>query len=127
MDWDDNEFEFPGWSTETNPHGKEFNKEARRRMVSGSETLLPYIYKYKKELGENILEIGPFFCPLVSFKNFPNKNICYWENDYHVLEWFKKNYKEGNNKIIYCNLNSINGSKLMKLKEEKPIYSSLTI
>ena len=119
------DYEFPGWKKKKNQHGSEFDKQARKRMISGSETLLPTLYKYKAQIGNSILEIGPFFNPLVEEKNFPKKNICYWENDNHVIEWLKRRNKN-NHKIkpIYCDLNEIDGESQMQLKHETEQYFS---
>jgi len=119
----ENKFEWPGWSLKNNPHGKDFDIDARKRMVYGSEILLPFIYKYKNKLGDFILEVGPFFNPLTSIKNFPEKNICYWENDLYVLHWLLK-YNKFDPKIksIYCNLNEIEGDSFMELKHETYNY-----
>ena len=56
-------------------------------------------------LGNFILEVGPFFNPLISTKNFPEKKLCYWENDLYVLQWLLKINDERQVKPIYCDLN----------------------
>jgi len=115
---DNHNLNWPGWRLEDNPHGKEFDKEARQRMLEGSNKLEPFIQKYKNKMGKDILEIGPFFNPLITAEKFPNTSICYWENDYHVL---KHHIKESIGKPvhpIHCDLNLIEGDSFLKLKLE---------
>ncbi|MFH1667646.1 MAG: hypothetical protein ABH884_01310 [Candidatus Komeilibacteria bacterium] len=113
---------WPGWPLDDNPHGEEFDLPARKRMLTGSEMLLPFLRKHKKNMGENILEIGPFFYPLINPKEFPNINIFYWENDYHVLKYLSKKYKNKSVYPIHCDLNRIEGNSLLKLKLETQKY-----
>lgn len=117
-EWFDQNYEWPGWPLKDDPHGKEFDLEAIKRMIAGSESLLPFIYKYKNDVCDTILEVGPFFNPLISTKNFPNKNICYWENDRHVLQWLPKFNNSELIKPIYCDLKEIEGDSLITLKQE---------
>lgn len=116
------EFNWPGWPLEDNPHGGEFDSAARKRMLAGGQMLVPFLDKYKKDMGGNILEIGPFFHPLITPEGFPRANIFYWENDYHVLEYFNSKYKDMSVYPIHCDLNKIEGNSLMKLKLETQKY-----
>lgn len=113
-----NEFDWPGWPLKDNPYGKEFDLSARKRMVRGSRFLLDLINKYKKTLGKNFLEIGPFFNPLATPILFSGKKIVYWENDYHVIDFLKKRYPQKMCFPLYCDLNKIDGSSLLKLRGE---------
>ena len=63
--------DWPGWRLADNPFGREFDFEGRKRMILGSAKLLPYLSNIKKESGKSILEIGPFFNPLVTPETFP--------------------------------------------------------
>jgi hypothetical protein len=121
-EWDDKDFEWPGWPLKNNPHNSDFDLEARKRMIQGSELLLPFIYNYKQNLGKFLLEIGPFFNPLITTTNFPNKKICYWENDLYVLQWLKKNNENNQIMPIFCDLNKIEGDSFIKLKHETYQY-----
>jgi hypothetical protein len=114
----DNNVNWPGWRLEDNPHGKEFDLEARKRMLSGSNKLEPFIQKYKDKMGQEILEIGPFFNPLITSEKFPNASICYWENDYHVLGYHLKESIGKPVHPIFCDLNLIEGDSFLKLKLE---------
>ena len=58
--------------------------------------LLPLIKKYKENLGNVILEIGPFFNPLITPKDFSKTKIFYWENDYNVIRYLKIFIKKRN-------------------------------
>lgn len=114
-------FDWPGWPIENNPHEEDFDLEARKRMLFGSIMLLPFLRRYHKEIGTVILEVGPFFNPLVTPEEFPNAKIFYWENDHHVLKYLKNTYHE---KVypIFCDLNKIEGNSLLKLKLETQRY-----
>jgi hypothetical protein len=78
-------YDWPGWFLVKNPYGEHFNLLARKRMVKGKKALLPFIRKYKKKLGVQILEVGPFFNPLVS-----NRFVSYMDNDKFVLNYLKQ-------------------------------------
>ncbi|MFA5796583.1 MAG: hypothetical protein WC916_00925 [Candidatus Woesearchaeota archaeon] len=110
-------YDWPGWPLKENPFGKEFDIHARERMIAGSKELLPFIKKYRTEIGKTILEVGPFFNPLITPEGFPEKgtHIFYWENDRHVLEWIAKKYPQAS--PIYCDLNSIAGDSFLVLKK----------
>jgi len=110
------DFDWPGWSLEANPFGENFDLAARKRMIKGSRILLPLIKKHSKKIGNPVLEVGPFFRPLVTPKLFPEKKIFYWENDRYVIEYLKKKYKEKHIFPIYCDLNKLEGASLLKLK-----------
>jgi len=112
----DNKNNWPGWSLNDNPYGEGFDTQARQRMIDGSLELMLYVGKYKDKLGKNILEVGPFFNPLITSKKFPDKNIFYWENDRYVIDNLKKEFPE--TFPVYCDLNKIEGDSLSKLKNE---------
>lgn len=80
-------YEWPGWPIAENSFGKEFDLDARKRMFQGSRALLPLMEKYKDGFGQRLLEVGPFFIPLITKESFPDKDIVYWENDPHVIKW----------------------------------------
>jgi len=115
-------FDWPCWPLQNNPHGHEFNIEARKRMLAGSRMLLPFLKKEKENMGNAILEVGPFFNRLIVPSDFPTSQIFYWENDYHVLKHLKKMFKEEKVFPIYCDLNKIEGNSLLKLKLETQKY-----
>ncbi|MDP3953914.1 MAG: hypothetical protein Q8Q06_00675 [bacterium] len=113
---------WPGWPVKNNPYGEDFDLAARKRMLAGSQMLFPFIQKYKKDLGNVILEVGPFFNPLITPKDFPNSKIFYWENDHHVIKYLKNSYPNKNVYPIYCDLNKIEGNSFLKLKLETQIF-----
>lgn len=113
---DEKDLNWSGWRLEDNPHGKDFDLEARKRMLLGSNKLEPVIDKYKDQMGQNILEIGPFFNPLITPEKFPDSSICYWENDYHVLRHHINNSAGKAVHPIHCDLNLIEGDSFLKLK-----------
>jgi hypothetical protein len=112
-----NNLNWPGWPLENNPFGEEFDLAARKRMLAGSNVLYPFFNRYKKDMGNYILEVGPFFSPLVTPKEFPKAKIFYWENDYHVLGYLNKIFGK-KVQTIFCDLNKIEGNSLLKLKLE---------
>lgn len=112
------QYDWVGWSIKGNPYGEAFDLPARKRMVEGSQQLMPLLKQYEKFLGDYILEVGPFFNPLITPQNFPGKKIFYWENDRYVLQRLGQENKGKNVYATYCDLNKIDGRSLMKLKSE---------
>ncbi len=90
------DYNWTGWELDKNQYGKDFDLDARKRMVEGSRELLPLISQYKDKLGANILEVGSFFDPLISEKEFQNKNIYILENDKFASEFIKNTYPKSN-------------------------------
>lgn len=85
--------EFEGWSIDSCSFNGEFDEAARERMIQGGRLLLRYIEAYKLKLGNYILEIGPFFNPLVNKDMLaPDQRLAYWENDLHALRWLKETH-----------------------------------
>ncbi len=84
-------FDWPGWRLSANPFGKDFDLAARKRMVKSSFMLAKILKKYKRERAA-VLEVGPFFNPLVTPTTFPNCDIFYYENDVHALKWLQKKF-----------------------------------
>ena len=103
---DSSKYDWPGWELKKNKYGDEFDLNARKRMVKNSELLLPLIKKYKSKLGKNILEIGPFFNPLITPTRFPNKNVYYLENDKSVCNFSETEYGKKIN-VIRKNINKL--------------------
>src|SRR3989344_3343435 len=83
-------YDWPGWSLDTNPFGKEFDREARHRMVLGSQLLLPLMQRW--DIGSRALEVGPFFNPLLTPTRFPSIGITFMENDPHVVQYLRECY-----------------------------------
>lgn len=101
-------YDWPGWSLADNTYDKEFDIAARKRMLEGSQDLLPYIKKYSANLGHIILEIGPFFNPLTVDELFRDKLIFYWDNDKSVIDWLKNQNIGKQIYPIQCDLNYLN-------------------
>lgn len=114
------DYDWPGWPLNDNPYGGEFDLPARKRMIVGSRKLWPLIQKYKNRLGTNLLEVGPFFNPLITPNEFSKSHIFYWENDQHVLKWLPKRYS--GTAPIYCDLNKVEGISALRLKIETLKY-----
>jgi hypothetical protein len=100
------DLDWPGWPLEANPYGDEFDGEARRRMLTGSRLLRPYLAKYQVKADKAILEVGPFFIPLIVPDEFADSAIFYWDNDVHALEWLAQNHR-GQTFPIRCDLKEI--------------------
>lgn len=83
-------YDWTGWPLADNPFGREFDLEARRRMVEGSEALLPLLERYG--VGERPLEVGPFFNPLVTPQRFPAARITYLDNDIFVRAYLQQQF-----------------------------------
>jgi hypothetical protein len=89
--------DWPGWSLTENKYGTEFDGEARIRMVVGSRKLIPYLVKFGGNLGDSLLEIGPFFNPLLRHsvvKEMMSEEAftTFLENDPSAVEWLSKNF-----------------------------------
>ncbi len=85
-------YDWPGWPLENSPYGKEFDQEARHRMILGSQLLLPLMHKW--DVGTRALEVGPFFNPLLTPSQFPSTDITFMENDPHVLRYLRESYPQ---------------------------------
>jgi len=109
-------FNWPGWPLDNNPHGEDFDLAARKRMLAGSKVLLPFLKKHKNHIGNIILEVGPFFNPLITPEEFPKAKIFFWENDNYVLKHFNNIYSQKTVYPIFCNLNKIDENSLLKLE-----------
>lgn len=86
-----NEYDWPGWPLAENPYGRDFDVDARIRMVQGSRMLLPLLEKYRTQMGLVVLEAGPFFEPLVIPDS--RRTVIYVDNDSHVVQYLKAKYR----------------------------------
>ena len=87
-------YDWPGWPLDQNPYGKEFDLDARIRMVQGSRKLLPLINKYESQVGSTMIEAGPFFEPLLTPDTFPGKSIIYVDNDHFVADYLAARFPD---------------------------------
>ena len=115
------EYNWTGWKLKNNTYGEEFDLEARKRMIEGSKKLLVLIEKYKDDFGDSILEVGPFFNPLITSNNFNSKKITYWDNDWYVINYLKQ--KKFGHEILFCDLNSLESINSQKGKFDSIIAS----
>lgn len=100
--------EFKGWSLDSHSFDGEFDKAARERMIKGGRLLLKYIDEYKLRLGNYIVEIGPFFNPLLNRSHLmPQQRLTYWENDLHALRWLKETHLCKQVFPVGCDINEI--------------------
>jgi len=120
--------EWPGWSLSDNKYGAEFDKEARIRMVIGSRKLIPYILKYRHGLGDSLLEIGPFFNPLLRFSGLreflaEDASVTFLENDPNAVAWLRRNHPC---RILEIDMNSASFTDDLqtKLASETPGYAN---
>jgi len=117
-------YERPGRPLEHDPHWEFFNLEARKRMVVGSRELKHVLDKYDDQMWSFILEIWPFFNPLVTHKSFPNSIIFYLENDKYVIESIEKQ----NAYAIHCDLKYFDWDTITKIKNQlKNIFWSYNL
>ena len=106
--------DWPGWRLTDNPFGQEFDFEARKRMLLGNIQLQPYLEEIKTSDLKNVLEIGPFFNPLVTPERFPGYQILYWENDPYVIKYLEEKYGESVD-IFSCDLSIFNENNIIDL------------
>jgi hypothetical protein len=90
--------DWPGWPLENNPYGADFDESARIRMIAGGRSLIPYLVRYKDVLGKHLLEIGPFFNPLLVCEDLEKvlskeTVVTFLENDPHALRWLSHRCK----------------------------------
>src|SRR3989344_5704089 len=86
--------------------------------------LFPNLLNSNKNFyGKTILEVGPFFNPLVTPRKFFNKNIFYWEYDKYAIDWLLKKNKGKKVFPIYCDdLNNLKEDSFLKLKIKTKKY-----
>lgn len=100
--------EWPGWSLDKYSFSGEFDQAARIRMINGGRILLDYLIKYKTNF-DSILEIGPFFNPLMD-ANFiiEGQQVVFWENDPYAFKWLKERYRNNNSLLpMNCDIRNI--------------------
>ena len=99
-------YDWDGWELDKNPFGDEFDGAARERMIQGGQYLKEFAHAFP--LGQHILELGPFFNPLVvkEMLNYEQK-LIYIENDEHALKWISENRLQPNIHAINFDLNTI--------------------
>lgn len=99
---------FEGWTMDSHSFNGEFDEAARERMIKGGRLLLKYIDEYKLRLGNYIVEIGPFFNPLLNRNKLkPQQRLAYWENDPHALRWLKETHLCKQIFPVACDINEI--------------------
>jgi hypothetical protein len=80
-----------GWETAHASFGGEFDGCARRRMIEGASKLRPYLTKYWPTIGRVLVEVGPFFNPLIEPRALSAEQaLLYWENDEHACRWLSR-------------------------------------
>lgn len=100
--------DFEGWPVDLYSFGGEFDEAARERMINGGRLLLKNIESYKSQLGKYILEIGPFYNPLVTKEFLRNdQRLAYWENDPFALSWLKQTHLNNHVFPVSCDINEI--------------------
>ena len=110
---------WPGWSLKTNIYGKQFDYEARERMKRGNHLFCQIIQSHYEKLGDSILEVGPFFSPLMSHPDgYIRKAIFFWENDPNVVRWLMEDNHGKQVFPMYCNLNKLDEDTIAELKRE---------
>lgn len=102
------QLQFEGWPLDVCSFDGEFDEAARERMIYGGKLLLKTIKEYKERLGNYILEIGPFFNPLVTMDLLkPHQRLAYWENDLHALKWLKEEHLNNQVFPVGCDIREI--------------------
>jgi hypothetical protein len=86
------ETEWPGWPLSENKYGHEFDEPARLRMIAGSKVLIPYIKRRLPLMNGPVLEVGPFFNPLLLDEEIrgafaSDDQLYFLENDEFAIDW----------------------------------------
>lgn len=100
--------EWSGWPLTDNRFGEEFDRDARIRMVMGGRRLIPYLLKNRKHLNGDLLEIGPFFTPLLYSPELrdvlpSSTRATFLENDRNAVEWLQQ---QGNCRLLNLDINA---------------------
>lgn len=124
--------DWPGWPVNTNEFGEEFDRDARVRMVIGGQKLLPYIGKYLCPSSKYLLEIGPFFNPLLFHDHIrllhdDEATVVFLENDQHALAWLNNNFpsKSFNIDIKHPDFKALLYHDVIKMMRFDPAFSGL--
>lgn len=93
-------------------------KEAFQRMAAGSLELMPYLQQYVAD--GKVLEIGPFYNPLITQDRFPDVAPTYIDRDDGVLEYVGRNGAE----TVKFEYGKSDPSELESLPEQDAIVTS---
>ena len=88
-----------------------------RAMAILSKPLQLLLRKYKNYLGETILEIGPFFHPLITPAKYHGKKIYYLDKEKHILDQFSKRGVPSDHLILH-DLNKLGRIDYISLKNK---------
>ena len=88
-----------------------------RAMVKLSMPFQLLLRKYKNYLGETILEIGPFFNPLITRARYHDKKIYYLDKEKHILNQFSKRGVPATHLILH-DLNRLGRADYVSLKNK---------
>lgn len=109
-----------------------------KKIVLGSELLLPFLYKYKNKFYGQIFEIGTSFNPLITTQNFPSYTISYSKKPNKKIQLYLKNNFDQSIIPTYSNFKTIkdknqknilkeNFTKYLKNKPSKSLLDSVII
>ncbi|MFQ5647854.1 MAG: hypothetical protein ACE5FW_01335 [Candidatus Aenigmatarchaeota archaeon] len=71
-------------------------------MLKGSKVLSPVIRRYSDKMSNPVLEVGPFFTPLIK-PGHEDKDIFYLDNDRHVVKYLRENFPTAD--VVHFDLN----------------------
>jgi len=130
------ETEWPGWPLSENKYGHEFDEPARLRMIAGGKVLIRYIKKHLPLMTGPVLEVGPFFNPLLLDEEvrgaFESEDQFYFlENDEFAVDWI--NNRTGSGKVLDLDMNHSSFDKAFyeavftNEARVKPFFNSILI
>lgn len=121
--------EWSGWPLADNRFGEEFDRDARIRMIMGGRRLIPYLLKNRKHLNGNLLEIGPFFTPLLYSPELrevlpASANITFLENDSDAVQWLQHH---GSCRLLNLDMNAAYFARDLQAQVNGEVFDSVII
>ncbi|MCF6402532.1 class I SAM-dependent methyltransferase [Chitinophaga filiformis] len=121
--------EWSGWPLTDNRFGEEFDRDARIRMVMGGRRLIPYLLKNRRQLKGDILEIGPFFTPLLYSPELrevlpASASITFLENDRDALQWLRD---QGACRLLNLDMNAVSFAEDLQQQLAGEVFDNIII
>lgn len=121
--------EWSGWPLTDNRFGEEFDRDARIRMVMGGRRLIPYLLKNRKYLQGDLLEIGPFFTPLLYSPELRevlplSAAVTFLENDPDALQWLQE---QGSCRLLNLDMNAASFARELQQQLAGEVFDNIII
>jgi hypothetical protein len=97
----------------------EEGKQAYRRMVEGSLALQSYLEQFIQP-GQKVMEVGPFYDPLITNDKFPQTEITYVDRDEKALDFLN----DGKSRLVNFNFGVSDPAELNAIPLQDSIVTS---